>query len=74
MIDQDRNENYELRAAVVALLSHAIRRQHLPPGLTFDSELWDHLRTVAGESSVAAVTEQINVTHKRLWKAERGAK
>lgn len=63
----------ELRSAVVAILSHAIRRQHLPPGLTFDSELWNQLRIVAGEAAVAAVSSEINVTHKRLLEAERGA-
>jgi hypothetical protein len=49
----------DVRRAVVAVLSHTIRRQHLPPGLTFDSELWDLLREVGGPEACAAVTAEI---------------
>ena len=49
----------ELRRAVVTVLSHAIRRQHLPPGLTFDSELWERLREVGGPEACSAVTNEI---------------
>lgn len=49
----------DLRRAVVTVLSHAIRRQHLPPGLTFDSELWDRLRDLGGPEACSAVTAEI---------------
>lgn len=52
-------EAHALRLAVVAVLSHAIRRQHLPPGLTFDSVLWDRLLEVGGPEACAAVTNEI---------------
>lgn len=55
-----------LRGAVVAILSHAIRRQHLPPGLTFDSELWDRLRDIGGAEACAAVNEDIERTQSLL--------
>ena len=71
--DLDRRSR-KLAQAVRAILSHAIRRQHLPPGLTFDSELWDRLRDLAGEDGVSAVTYEINRTHELLLKAERGGK
>jgi hypothetical protein len=48
-----------LRPAVVAVLSHAIRRQHLPQGFTFDSELWDRLRDLGGEEACSAVEVEI---------------
>ena len=44
-----------LRLALVAVLSHAIRRQHLPQGFTFDSELWVRLRDLGGDEACAAV-------------------
>jgi hypothetical protein len=56
----------DVRRAVVAVLSHAIRRQHLPPGLTFDSELWDRLREVGGAEACAAVTAEIEQVHSLL--------
>ena len=55
-----------LRLAVVAILSHAIRRQHLPPGLTFDSELWGRLRDLGGVEACTAVTEEIQRTQSML--------
>ncbi|MGB8852867.1 MAG: hypothetical protein WCC69_04810 [Pirellulales bacterium] len=55
-----------LRLAVVAILSHTIRRQHLPPGLTFDSELWDRLRDLGGVEACAAVTDEIKRTESML--------
>jgi hypothetical protein len=48
-----------LRLAIVAVLSHSIRRQHLPHGFTFDSELWDRLRDLGGEEACSAVTLEI---------------
>jgi hypothetical protein len=48
-----------LRLAVVAVLSHAIRRQHLPQAWTFDSELWDRLRDLGGDEACSAVTVEI---------------
>ncbi len=48
-----------LRLALVAVLSHAIRRQHLPQGFTFDSALWDRLRDLGGEEACAAVTVEL---------------
>ena len=56
----------DVRRAVVAVLSHAIRRQHLPPGLTFDSELWDRLRDLGGVEACAAVTDEIKRTESML--------
>ncbi len=60
----DRLEDLEvlasnLRRAVVAILSHAIRRQHLPKVFTFDSELWDRLRDLDGNGGCSAVTNEI---------------
>ena len=60
----DRLEDLErlagnLRRSVVAILSNAIRRQHLPPGLTFDSELWDRLRDLDGDGACSAVSNEI---------------
>jgi hypothetical protein len=55
-----------LRLGVVAILSHAIRRQHLQPGLTFDSELWDVLRNLGGEEACAAVADEIQRTQSML--------
>ena len=48
-----------LRLAVVAILSHAIRRQHLPQGWTFDSGLWDRLRDLGGDEACSAVAFEI---------------
>lgn len=48
-----------LRPALVAVLSHAIRRQHLPQGFTFDSELWGRLRDLGGDEACAVVTAEI---------------
>ena len=67
----DRLEDLELlagnlRRAVAAILSHAIRRQHLPQGLTFDSELWDRLRDLGGSEACAQVTEEIQRTKSML--------
>lgn len=59
MIDKDRKGTNELQSAVVTLLSHAIRRQHLPHGFTFDSELWDRLRDLGGVEAVSLVTAEI---------------
>jgi hypothetical protein len=56
----------QLRGAVVAILSHAIRRQHLPQGMTFDSELWVRLRDIGGAEACAAVTEEIDRTQSML--------
>jgi len=56
----------DLRRAVVAVLSHAIRRQHLPPGLTFDSELWDRLRDLGGPKACSAVTAEIEQVQSML--------
>jgi len=64
----------DVRRAVVQILSHAIRRQHLPRGLTFDSELWALLRQLAGEDAVSAVSDEIDRTNKRLFEMERGRK
>jgi hypothetical protein len=63
--DLDRRSR-KLARAVRAILSHAIRRQHLPPGLTFDSELWDRLRDVGGSGACAEVTEEIQRTQSML--------
>ena len=57
---------HDLRKAVVAILSHAIRRRHLPQGLTFDSELWDRLRDIGGSEACAEVTEEIERTRSML--------
>ena len=59
-----------LRLALVAALSHAIRRQHLPQGFTFDSELWDRLRDLGGEEACAAVTVEIERSQAVLRRAE----
>lgn len=48
-----------LRLALVAVLSHAIRRQHLPQGFTFDSELWNRLRDLGGEEACMAVSVEL---------------
>lgn len=64
--DLSARELEDLRLAVVAILSHAIRRQHLPPGLTFDSELWGRLRDLGGVEACAAVTEEIQRTQSML--------
>jgi hypothetical protein len=58
-----------LRRTVGAILSHAIRRQHLPPGLTFDSELWDRLRDIGGAEACTQVTEEIQRTQSMLRRA-----
>jgi hypothetical protein len=58
-----------LRQAVVAVLSHAIRRQHLPQTFTFDSELWDRLRDLGGSEACAAVTEEIERSQAVLRRA-----
>lgn len=49
----------KLRRAIVAILSHSIRRQHLPGALTIDSALWDRLRDLDGDSACAAVSNEI---------------
>lgn len=59
-----------LRLAMVAVLSHAIRRQHLPQGFTFDSELWNRLRDLGGEEACAAVTEEIQRSQAVLRRGE----
>lgn len=64
--DRSARDLEDLRLAVVAILSHAIRRQHLPPGLTFDSELWDRLRDIGGAEACAAVNEDIERTQSLL--------
>ena len=48
-----------LRRAIVAVLSHAIRRQHLPGAFTFDSALWDRLRDLDGDGACSAVSNEI---------------
>ena len=58
-----------LRRAIVAVLSHAIRRQHLPQTFTFDSELWDRLRDLGGSEACAAVTEEIQRSEAVLRRA-----
>lgn len=61
-----------LRLAVVAVQSHAIRRQHLPQGWTFDSGLWDRLRDLGGDEACSAVTVEIERSQAALrqggWK------
>ncbi len=66
--DADRSARHieDLRLAVVAVLSHAIRRQHLPQAFTFDSELWDRLREIGGSEACAEVTEEIERTQSML--------
>jgi len=59
-----------LRRALVAVLSHAIRRQHLPQGFTFDSELWDRLRDLGGAEACTAVTVEIERSQAVLRRGE----
>jgi hypothetical protein len=59
-----------LRLGLIAVLSHAIRRQHLPQGFTFDSELWNRLRDLGGEEACAAVTVEIERSQAVLRRAE----
>ncbi|GDX96175.1 hypothetical protein LBMAG47_18390 [Planctomycetia bacterium] len=63
-----------LRLAVVAVLSHAIRRQHLPHGFTFDSELWDRLRDLGGDDACSAVTVEIERSQAALRKSDATTK
>jgi hypothetical protein len=70
----DRLEDLELlagnlRRAVVAILSHAIRRQHLPGAFTFDSELWDRLRDLDGNRGCSAVSNEIEQVQELLRRA-----
>lgn len=73
-IESIATEFESLRRSVAAILSHSIRRQHLPPGLTFDSQLWALLRELAGEDAVSAVSDEIDRTNKMLFDMERGRK
>ena len=59
-----------LRLALVAVLSHAIRRQHLPQGFTFDSELWVRLRDLGGDEACAAVAVEIERSQAALRRSE----
>jgi hypothetical protein len=63
-----------LRLAVVAVLSHAIRRQHLPQGFTFDSELWNRLRDLGGDEACSAVTVEIERSQAALRKSDATTK
>jgi len=63
--DIDRRSQMLIRA-VVTVLSHSIRRQHLPPGLTFDSELWGLLRDLGGSGACERVTDEIERTRSML--------
>lgn len=55
-----------LRRAIVAVLSHAIRRQHLPGSFTFDSALWDRLRDLGGAEACSGVTAEIEESQAAL--------
>jgi hypothetical protein len=55
-----------LRLAIVAVLSHAIRRQHLPQSFTFDSALWDRLHDLGGREACSAVTVEIEQSQAAL--------
>ena len=50
---------WNLRRAVVAILSHTIRRHHLPSFFTPESELWDRLRDLDGNCACSAVSHEI---------------
>lgn len=63
-----------LRLAVVAILSHAIRRQHLPQVFTFDSELWDRLRDLGGEEACSALNLEIDRSRALLLKSDATTK
>jgi chromosome segregation ATPase len=55
-----------LRRANVAILSHAIRRQHLPVSFTFDSALWDRLLDLGGAEACSAVNAEIEQSQAAL--------
>jgi hypothetical protein len=63
-----------LRLAVVAILSHAIRRQHLPQVFTFDSELWTRLRDLGGEEACSALNLEIDRSRALLLKSDATTK